>query len=194
MAAGVALEEGDYFGWNPGRYHGPRASVVADVDVEVLVIRPQDVLRLEMIVSRHRHPSNIDWRLKVGITQPPRRRHRASSPHSPRHTHPPDVVSADVVRRMPPTGKPWCAARGHYGAHMKFWVTYPIIGHPYDPAFLTKDGLRGSLERQRRPVFPELGSPIIRSRPSDGTGRVVTMPSTRLPLSPFAPLSPIGCA
>ncbi len=24
---------------------------------------------------------------------------------------------------------------------MKFWVTYPIIGHPYDPAFLTKDGL-----------------------------------------------------
>ncbi len=24
---------------------------------------------------------------------------------------------------------------------MKFWVTYPIIGHPYDPAFLSKDGL-----------------------------------------------------
>ena len=33
------------------RYHGPSASVVADEDVEVLVIRPQDVLRLEMIAS-----------------------------------------------------------------------------------------------------------------------------------------------
>ena len=73
----VALEEGDYFGWNPGRYHGPSASVVADEDVEVLVIRPQDVLRLEMIASRHRHPSNIDWRVESQITQPPRRRHRA---------------------------------------------------------------------------------------------------------------------
>ncbi len=31
--------------------------------------------------------------------------------------------------------------RCHYGAHMNFWVTYPLIGHPYDPAFLTKKGL-----------------------------------------------------
>lgn len=72
----VALEAGDYFGWNPGRYHGPSASVVAEEDVEVLVIRPQDVLRLEMIVSRHRHPSNIDWRVEDAVA-PPRQRHRA---------------------------------------------------------------------------------------------------------------------
>jgi CRP-like cAMP-binding protein len=76
LVSGVALEAGDYFGWNPGRYHGPSASVVAEEDVEVLVIRPQDVLRLEMIVSRHRHPSNIDWRIE-GAVAPPRQRHRA---------------------------------------------------------------------------------------------------------------------
>jgi CRP-like cAMP-binding protein len=65
----IALEAGDYFGWNPGRYHGPRASVVAGEDVEVLVIRPQDVLRLEMIVSRHRHPSNIEWKADDELAQ-----------------------------------------------------------------------------------------------------------------------------
>ena len=58
----ISLEKGDYFGWNPGRYHGPSASVVAEEEVEVLVIRPQDVLQLELIASRHRHPSKIDWR------------------------------------------------------------------------------------------------------------------------------------
>ena len=57
----IALDAGDYFGWNPGRYHGPSVSVTAEEDVVVLVIRPQDVLRLEMIASRHRHPSRIEW-------------------------------------------------------------------------------------------------------------------------------------
>jgi hypothetical protein len=73
----VALGEGDYFGWNPGRYHGPRAKVVAEENVEVLVIRPQDVLRLEMIASRHRHPSNIEWRAEDQVVQPPARHRRS---------------------------------------------------------------------------------------------------------------------
>ncbi len=72
----VTLDAGDYFGWNPGRYHGPSASVTAEEDVEVLVIRPQDVLRLEMIASRHRHPSKIEWQADADVAQPARR-HRA---------------------------------------------------------------------------------------------------------------------
>lgn len=73
----VALDAGDYFGWNPGRYHGPSASVTAEKDVVVLVIRPQDVLRLEMIASRHRHPSKIEWQAEAEDTQPSGRRYRA---------------------------------------------------------------------------------------------------------------------
>jgi signal-transduction protein with cAMP-binding, CBS, and nucleotidyltransferase domain len=72
----VALTAGDFFGWNPGRYHGPSVRVIAEEDVEVLVIQPQDVLRLEMIASRHRHPSKIDWRVEAKATQPPRQRER----------------------------------------------------------------------------------------------------------------------
>jgi CRP-like cAMP-binding protein len=70
----VALTAGDFFGWNPGRYHGPSVRVIAEEDVEVLVIQPQDVLRLEVIASRHRHPSKIDWRVDATATQPARQR------------------------------------------------------------------------------------------------------------------------
>jgi hypothetical protein len=70
----VALTTGDYFGWNPGRYHGPSVHVLALEDVEVLVIQPQDVLRLEVIASRRRHPSQIDWRVDARVS--PRRRER----------------------------------------------------------------------------------------------------------------------
>ncbi len=73
----IALDPGDYFGWNPGRYHGPSASVTAEEDVVVLVIRPQDVLRLEMIASRHRHPSKIEWQAEAEDAQPSARRYRA---------------------------------------------------------------------------------------------------------------------
>ena len=72
----VALSAGDYFGWNPGRYHGPSVRVIAEEDVDVLVIQPQDVLRLEMIASRHRHPSKIEWRVDAKVAQPPRQRER----------------------------------------------------------------------------------------------------------------------
>jgi len=29
----------------------------------------------------------------------------------------------------------------HYGSDMNFWVTYPLITHPYHPEFVTKEGL-----------------------------------------------------
>lgn len=76
----VTLQPGDYFGRMPGRFRGLIASVIADVDVEVLVIRPRDVLQLERASSRSRHPSNIEWRSEFNAaptTRLPRRRHRA---------------------------------------------------------------------------------------------------------------------
>jgi CRP-like cAMP-binding protein len=76
----VTLQPGDYFGRKPGHFHGLIASVTADEDVDVLVIRPQDVLQLERASCRSRHPSKIDWRSEftsAPVTRPPRRRHRA---------------------------------------------------------------------------------------------------------------------
>jgi signal-transduction protein with cAMP-binding, CBS, and nucleotidyltransferase domain len=74
----IALEPGDYFGRNPGRYHELIATVIANEAVEVLVIRPQDVLQLEKASSRHRHPSKIEWRSELAspVTRITRRRHR----------------------------------------------------------------------------------------------------------------------
>ena len=74
----IALEPGDYFGRNPGHSHELIATVTADDDVEVLVIRPQEVVQLENASSRHRHPSKIEWRSELGtpVTRPARRRHR----------------------------------------------------------------------------------------------------------------------
>jgi CRP-like cAMP-binding protein len=75
----ISLQPGDYFGRNPGRYHELIASVTADVDVEVLVIRPQEVLLLERASCRSRHPSKIEWRseLATPVTRIVRRRHRS---------------------------------------------------------------------------------------------------------------------
>jgi hypothetical protein len=52
--------------------------VTADVDVDVLVISPQDLLQLEMASCRSRHPSKIDRRLEAAnpVTRLPRRRRR----------------------------------------------------------------------------------------------------------------------
>ena len=72
----VTLDAGDYFGWNPGRYHGPTAHVIAEKDVEVLVIRPQDVLRLEVLASRNRHPSKIERQPAPQVMHAPRGRQR----------------------------------------------------------------------------------------------------------------------
>ena len=74
----ITLEAGDYFGRNPGHNHELIATVIANEDVEVLVIRPQEVLQLEKASSRHRHPSKIEWRSEIGnpVTRLVRRRHR----------------------------------------------------------------------------------------------------------------------
>jgi hypothetical protein len=75
----ISLQPGDYFGRNPLRYHELVASVTADVAVDVLVIRPLEVLQLEKASSRSRHPSKIEWRSELATPMPrlPRRRHRA---------------------------------------------------------------------------------------------------------------------
>jgi CRP-like cAMP-binding protein len=59
----VALEAGDYFGGR--RRHTLSASVVAESDVEVLVINADELARLAHSTSRHHHPSNVDWTPEV---------------------------------------------------------------------------------------------------------------------------------
>jgi CRP-like cAMP-binding protein len=79
----ITLGAGDYFGRTPGHYHALMATVIADEDVEVLVMRPEEILQLEMAASRHRHPSQIEWRGDVAIptSRNPRRRHYALVAH-----------------------------------------------------------------------------------------------------------------
>jgi Cyclic nucleotide-binding domain len=61
----VTLEPGDYFG-GTGRHVGTlRGSVVADDDVEALVISPDEIVRLGHAASRRHHPSNADWTPEV---------------------------------------------------------------------------------------------------------------------------------
>jgi hypothetical protein len=77
----VALEPGDYFGGASGRRpHKVAASVVAEEDVEVLVISPAEVLRLQHASSRRRHPSNVEWSPELtapNLRMIPTRRRRA---------------------------------------------------------------------------------------------------------------------
>ncbi len=82
----ISLEAGDYFGRTPGHNHAINATVVANEDVEVLVMRPAEVLQLEMAASRYRHPSRVDWhsdRDEVADPAPqsPRRRQHALVAH-----------------------------------------------------------------------------------------------------------------
>ena len=75
----VQLEAGDYFGGTSGlRLHKQAATVVAEEDVEVLVISPSEVQRLQHASSRRRHPSNMEWSPEVTAPSlkliPPRRR------------------------------------------------------------------------------------------------------------------------
>jgi CRP-like cAMP-binding protein len=75
----ITLDAGDYFGRTPGHRHELLSTVIAVEDVEVLVIRPEDVLQLEIAASRHRHPSQIEWRSDLAAPAPrnPRRRQHA---------------------------------------------------------------------------------------------------------------------
>jgi signal-transduction protein with cAMP-binding, CBS, and nucleotidyltransferase domain len=56
----IDLEPGDYFGQQTHRHHRIAGAVVARTDVEVLVIGPQDLLRLELQSSESRHPSRLE--------------------------------------------------------------------------------------------------------------------------------------
>jgi hypothetical protein len=66
----VALIAGDYFGATPDHSHAFVGSVTADVDVDVLVIRPQETLHLERASSKRNHPSQIDWRSEFAAVAP----------------------------------------------------------------------------------------------------------------------------
>jgi hypothetical protein len=59
----VALEPGDYFSGD--HRHKLSASVVAEEDVEVLVISSEEIVRLQHSASRRHHPSNVDWTPEV---------------------------------------------------------------------------------------------------------------------------------
>lgn len=55
----ITLEPGDYFGRQLHRQHRLTGTVIASTDVEVLVVGPQDLLRLELESSASRHPSRF---------------------------------------------------------------------------------------------------------------------------------------
>ncbi|HEY1652085.1 MAG TPA: cyclic nucleotide-binding domain-containing protein [Acidimicrobiales bacterium] len=56
----ITLEPGDYFGQQAHRYHRIAGTVIAVTDVEVLVVGPQDLARLELESSASRHPSRFE--------------------------------------------------------------------------------------------------------------------------------------
>jgi CRP-like cAMP-binding protein len=56
----ISLEAGDYFGQQAHRHHRIAGTVVAVSDVEVLVVGPQDLARLELASSESRHPSRLE--------------------------------------------------------------------------------------------------------------------------------------
>ena len=56
----VHLEPGDYFGQQAHRHHRMAGTVLALTDVEVLVVGPQDLARLELASSASRHPSRME--------------------------------------------------------------------------------------------------------------------------------------
>jgi hypothetical protein len=64
----VVLEPGDYFGSDSARRHHMTPTVTANGDVEILVIRPQELTRLRQASSRDRHPSQIEWRPGLSST------------------------------------------------------------------------------------------------------------------------------
>jgi len=64
----VSLAPGDHFGKIPGRMHKLVASVVATTDIEVLVVNPLEIARLERASSHERHPSKIEWRSELPTT------------------------------------------------------------------------------------------------------------------------------
>jgi CRP-like cAMP-binding protein len=56
----ITLTAGDYIGQQLHRQNRLSGSVIASTDVEVLVVGPQDLLRLELQSSESRHPSRLE--------------------------------------------------------------------------------------------------------------------------------------
>jgi CRP-like cAMP-binding protein len=75
----VALEPGDYFGQESARHHKMAGTVVADTEVEVLIVGPQDLAQLELVSSCDRHPSRIAWKIERSSSTALRRRGRRRS-------------------------------------------------------------------------------------------------------------------
>jgi CRP-like cAMP-binding protein len=55
----ITLTPGDYIGQQLHRQNRLSGSVIASTDVEVLVVGPQDLLRLELESGASRHPSRF---------------------------------------------------------------------------------------------------------------------------------------
>ena len=54
-------------GTSEHHHHKLTASVVAEDDVEVLVVSPEEIVRLQQAGSRRHHPSNVDWSPEVAV-------------------------------------------------------------------------------------------------------------------------------
>ena len=75
----ITLTPGDYVGQQLHRQNRLTGSVIASSEVEVLVVGPQDLLRLELESSASRHPSRCELpNLKLLDRAPTRRRFRRS--------------------------------------------------------------------------------------------------------------------
>lgn len=75
----ITLEPGDYFGQQAHRHHKIAGTVVAVTDCEVLVVGPQDLLRMELESSASRHPSRCEPPADLSVLEGrPRRRFRRS--------------------------------------------------------------------------------------------------------------------
>ena len=72
----IALEPGDYFGQESDRHHRIAGTVVADSDVEVLIIGTQELVQLEVASSAARHPSRSPWPIERTSVTAERRRLR----------------------------------------------------------------------------------------------------------------------
>jgi len=56
----ITLTPGDYIGRQLQRQNRLSGSVIASTDLEVLVVGPRDLLRLELQSSESRHPSRLE--------------------------------------------------------------------------------------------------------------------------------------
>jgi CRP-like cAMP-binding protein len=76
----ITLTPGDYVGQQLHRQNRLSGSVIASSDVEVLVVGPQDLLRLELESSESRHPSRCVLLPDLSVLDrgPSRRRLRRS--------------------------------------------------------------------------------------------------------------------